>query len=84
MGAHGLTSLTLPWAINWRTKMKKFALAAAFAGVASTAFAGNTAAPIIETPVPVIVEETAGSSSSAGLIIPLILIALVAAAVAAD
>ena len=60
--------------------MKKFALAAAFAGAASTAFAGNTEAPIIETPVAVVVEEAAGSSSSTGLIIPLILIALIAAA----
>jgi len=62
--------------------MKKFALAAAFAGAASTAFAGNTEAPIIETPVPVIIEETAGSSSSAGIWIPIVLIALVAAAAA--
>jgi len=62
--------------------MKKFALAAAFAGAASTAFAGNTEAPIIETPVPVVIEETAGSSSSAGIWIPIVLIALVAAAAA--
>ena len=55
--------------------MKKFALAAAFAGAASTAFAGNTEAPIIETPVPVVIEETAGSSSSAGIWIPIVLIA---------
>ena len=61
--------------------MKKFALAAAFAGAASTAFAGNTEAPIIETPVDVIVDSVdTGSSSSTGLIIPLILIALIAAA----
>ncbi|MGJ8610527.1 MAG: ferrochelatase [Octadecabacter sp.] len=64
--------------------MKKFALAAAFAGAASTAFAGNMAAPVIEMAPMVVIEETAGSSSSAGLIIPLILLALVAAAVAAD
>ena len=64
--------------------MKKFALAAAFAGVASTAFAGNTEAPIIETPVPVIVEETAASSSSAGIWIPIVVIAVLAAAAAAD
>ena len=62
--------------------MKKFALAAAFAGAASTAFAGNTEAPIIETPVPVVIEETAGSSSSAGIWIPIVPIALVAAAAA--
>ncbi|PVA07680.1 hypothetical protein [Thalassorhabdomicrobium marinisediminis] len=60
--------------------MKKFALAAAFAGAASTAFAGNMAEPVVEMAPVVVMEETAGSSSSAGLIIPLILIALVAAA----
>ncbi len=64
--------------------MKKFALAAAFAGAASTAFAGNMAPPVIEMAPVVVMEETAGSSSSAGLIIPLILIALIAAAVSAD
>jgi hypothetical protein len=68
------TSLILPWAITWRNKMKKFALAAAFAGAGSTAFAGNMAEPVME--------ETAGSSSSAGLIIPLILVVLIAAALA--
>ena len=61
--------------------MKKLLLAAAFAGAASTAFAGNISPPIIQTEVPEIVDQTT-SSSSAGLIIPLILIALVAAAVA--
>ena len=76
------TSINLPWAINWRTKMKKFALAAAFAGVSTTAFAGNMAEPVIEMAPVVVMEETASSSSSAGLIIPLILIALIAAAVA--
>jgi hypothetical protein len=64
--------------------MKKFALAAAFAGAASTAFAGNLSEPVIEMAPVVVMEETAGSSSSAGLIIPLILIALIAAAVAAE
>ncbi|PVA07681.1 hypothetical protein [Thalassorhabdomicrobium marinisediminis] len=60
--------------------MKKFALAAAFAGTASTAFAGGMVEPVVEMAPVVVMEETAGSSSSAGLIIPLILIALVAAA----
>jgi len=60
--------------------MKKFALAAAFAGAASTAFAGNMAAPVMEMEPVVVMEETAASSSSAGLIIPLIIIALVAVA----
>ncbi len=63
--------------------MKNFALAAVLATTASTAFAGNVAAPVIEVAPAVIIEETAAaSSSSAGLIIPLILIALVAAALA--
>lgn len=60
--------------------MKKLVLAAAFAGAASTAFAGNIEEPIIEAPV--IVEETASSSS--GILIPLLLLVVVAAAVAAD
>lgn len=64
--------------------MKKFALAAAFAGAASTAFAGNLSEPIMDMAPVVVMDETAGSSSSAGLIIPLILIALIAAAVAAE
>ena len=58
--------------------MKKLVLAAAFAGAASAGFAGSVADPVIEAPV--VVEEAA--SSSAGIILPLILIALVAAAVA--
>ena len=76
------TSLILPWAITWRNKMKKFALAAAFAGAASTAFAGNVSEPIMEMAPVVVMEETAVSSSSAGLIIPLILVVLIAAALA--
>lgn len=63
--------------------MKKFALAAAFAGVASTAFAGGMAEPVMVMDPVVVVEETArASSSGGGIIIPLILVALVAAAVA--
>ena len=60
--------------------MKKLVLAAALSAAASTAFAGSIAEPIIEAPV--IVEEASGSSS--GILIPLILRALVAAAVASD
>ncbi|MEX0283359.1 MAG: hypothetical protein AB3N23_01990 [Paracoccaceae bacterium] len=59
--------------------MKKLVLAAALSGAASTAFAGNLAEPIVEAPV--IVEET--TSSSSGIWVPLILLVLVAAAVAA-
>lgn len=66
--------------INWRTEMKKFALAAAFAGAASTAFAGNMSEPVIEMDPVVVVEETAAGSSGAGLIVPLIIVALIAAA----
>lgn len=60
--------------------MKKIALATAFAGAASSAFAGGMAAPVMEmTPTP-IVQETKASSSSAAIIIPLILVALIALA----
>lgn len=58
--------------------MKKLVLAAALTGVASTAFAGGPADPIIEAPV--IVEET--RSSSGGFILPLLLLIVVAAVVA--
>ena len=59
--------------------MKKLVLVAAVLAVASTAaYAGNIAEPIIEAPV--IVEETGGSSE--GILLPLILLVLVAAAVA--
>lgn len=60
--------------------MKKIVLAAAMTVAASTAFAGNVSEPIIEAPV--IVEEA--SSSSTGIWLPLVLLAVVAAAVAAD
>lgn len=59
--------------------MKKFALAAAFVGAASTAFAGNMAEPIMEMSPVAVMEDTAGSSAG-GLIIPLILVALLAVA----
>lgn len=62
--------------------MKKLVLAAALSAAASTAFAGSYAEPIIEAPV--IVEETAASSSAAGVWIPLVLLAIVAAVVIAD
>ncbi|MGB3406393.1 MAG: hypothetical protein WBA67_02775 [Jannaschia sp.] len=60
--------------------MKKLALAAALAVVASTAFAGNPAPAPVE-PV-VIVEDT--SSSAGGIIVPLLALILIAAAVASD
>ena len=62
--------------------MKKFLLAAAFTAAASAGFAGNIDEPVIEAPV--IVEETAASSSAAGVWVPLVLLAIVAAVVASD
>ena len=62
--------------------MKKLALAVAFAPAATTASAGNLSEPVMEAPV--IVEETAASSSAAGVWVPLLLLAVVAAVIAAD
>ena len=59
--------------------MKKVVLAAALSALAPTAFAGNPSDPIIEPPL--IVEHTTGTSCS-GILLPLVLLALVAAAVA--
>jgi hypothetical protein len=58
--------------------MKKLVLAAALTAVATTSFAGSYSEAVIEAPV--ITEEAA--SSSTGALLPLILFALVAAAVA--
>jgi hypothetical protein len=82
LGAHVLHLDNFAMGNNLEKKMKKFVLAAAFAGAASTAFAGNVSEPIMEMAPVVVMEETAGSSSSAGLIIPLILVVLIAAALA--
>jgi len=60
--------------------MKKLVLAAALSAAATAGFAGNLAEPMVEAPV--IVEETGGSSD--GIILPLVMLALVAAAVASD
>ena len=63
--------------------MKNLALAAVFTAAASTAaFAGSMSEPKGEVMVeaPVIVTETEAASTSAGIIIPLILLALVIAA----
>ncbi|MDF1668050.1 MAG: hypothetical protein P1U83_00435 [Roseovarius sp.] len=62
--------------------MKKIALAAAFAAAATAGTAGTMEEPIMEAPV--IVEETAASSSAAGIWVPLVLLAVVAAVVLAD
>ncbi len=58
--------------------MKKLVLAAALTAAASTAFAGSMADPVVE---PVVIEEEAGSSS-AGIWVPLLLLAVVAGAAA--
>ncbi len=60
--------------------MKKLVLAAALTAAASTAYAGNLEEPVVEAPV--VVEETQGSSQ--GILLPLILLVLVGAAVAAS
>ncbi|NHQ73185.1 hypothetical protein HAT86_01740 [Roseovarius gahaiensis] len=62
--------------------MKKLVLAAALTAAASTAFAGNMEEPVMEAPV--VVEETNASSSAAGVWVPLVVLAIIAAAVAAD
>jgi hypothetical protein len=62
--------------------MKKLVLAAALTAAASTASAGTMEEPIMEAPV--VVEETNASSSAAGVWVPLVLLAIVAAVVAAD
>lgn len=56
--------------------------AVALAGTltATSAFAGGMAEPVEMAPVEII-EDVAGGSSASGLIVPLILIALIAAAV---
>lgn len=67
--------------------MRKFVLASAFAVAASTAMAGDSTETVIEEPMieePVIVEHAAASSSAAGIWVPLVLLAVVAAVVAAD
>ena len=58
--------------------MKKLFLAAAMTVAASSAFAGSLADPIIEAPV--VVEEA--TSSSAGVLVPILILVLVAAALA--
>jgi hypothetical protein len=68
---------------NLENIMKKLALAAVFAGAASTAMAGSYAKDDVMMEPVVVVEEAAASSSAAGILIPLLLVAVIAA-VAAD
>lgn len=60
--------------------MKKVALAAALSLAATSAFAGGYTPPVMEPEV--IVEETTGTG--AGIVVPLLLLALVAAVAASD
>ena len=65
--------------------MNKLSLSiAALVFGASSAMAGGLDAPVIEMQPVEIIEDTGGSSSNAGLIIPLILVALIAVAVSSD
>ncbi len=66
------------------TLLRSAAAATAALGLlASSAAAGGMAPPVEMAPVEII-EDTGNASSSAGLIIPLILVALIAAAVSAE
>lgn len=56
--------------------MKKLALAAALATVATSSFAGGMAEPVME---PAVVEAKT-SSSAGGIIVPLLLLLVIAAA----
>lgn len=60
--------------------MKKLALAAALATTASTAFAGGLIEPIMEQEI----VEVKTKASAGGILIPLLILLLVAAAVSAD
>ena len=61
--------------------MKKLALAAVIAVTATAAVAGSMEAPVMEM-APVVVEEGSSASSAGNMVVPLILLALVALAVA--
>lgn len=59
------------------TTMKKLVLAAALSAAATAGTAGSYSEPMIEAPV--IMEET--GSSSSGIILPLVLLVVIAAAI---
>jgi hypothetical protein len=61
--------------------MKKFVIAAAISVVATSAFAGGMAEPVME--MAPMMEEASGSSAG-GVLLPILLLALVAAAVSAN
>ena len=58
--------------------MKNLVLATVFAAAATTAFAGGMSEPVMDAPVVVSAMDGANSSES-GLLIPLIILALLAA-----
>jgi len=60
--------------------MKKIALAAALSLAATSAFAGNLEAPIVEAPV----AAPAPTGSAGGILIPIALIVLLAAAASSN
>lgn len=62
--------------------MKKIAFAAALALASTSAFAGGMSVPVMEPEV--VVMETAEGSSAGGYTIPLILLAIVAAAASSN
>ncbi len=65
--------------------MKNFAVAAlALSLGASTALAGGLEPPVMEMAPVEIVEDTTQAGSSGGLIVPLIIVALIAAAISAN
>ena len=61
--------------------MKKFVIAAAISVVATSAFAGGMAEPVME--MAPMMEESHGSSAG-GVLLPILLLALVAAAISAN
>lgn len=64
--------------------MKKLALAALLSVFATGAFAAAHAKGEVMMEAPVIVEETEQASTSAGIIVPLVLLALVIAAASSN
>ena len=79
MGASGTLNVSAGSQIL-EVNMKKLVLAAALTGVASFASAGSLEEPAMEPEVVIETVAEEASSSSNGLIIPLILVALIAAA----
>ncbi len=63
--------------------MKKFALAAAISLVASAAFAGSPAEPVVE-PIIETVEPGSSASSAGNIWLPILALVLIGAAVAAS